>query len=94
MVWVWEKGNHRASSQAWKTRLSHPDSGLMTVGASGLPGRVRHGHLYASGRAFPVAIVRLNAKLIGKDEDCAGAAHYCLGTQNFINTELALSICF
>lgn len=28
MVWVGEKGKHRASSQTLKTRLSHPDSGL------------------------------------------------------------------
>lgn len=44
-------------------------------GASGLPGRVWHGHLYAPGRAFPVARIRPNAKLIGKDEACVPGQH-------------------
>ena len=72
------RGKHRASSQTLKTRLSHPDSGLMIERAPGLPGRVWHGQLYASGRAFPLARIRLTVKLIDRGEACVLGQHNIL----------------
>lgn len=77
MVWVGEKESTEPLSnledQAEPSRLWSDDSE-----GTRLPGRVWHGQVYASGRAFPLARIRLTVKLIDRGEACVLGQHILL----------------
>lgn len=62
------RGKRKAQSQLSNLEDQAEPSRYWSVRAPGLPGRVWHGQLYASGRAYPLARIRLTVKLIDRGE--------------------------